>query len=912
MRHIRAALVAAATVFVAPANASDPPPTVGAFAKVQVNSPPWDFSSLVGIDFFPDGQMVVWEKQGKVSLVGSDGRAIAPPLLDLREEVGDWSAQGMFGFAIDPDYATNGRIYVLYTVDRHHLLYFGTPAYDPDENEYEDATIARVTRYTVVDNAGTLQVDPASRFVLIGETIDTGVPVVGGQHGNGCLLFGTDKTLLVSIGDSFNGEFDDQAELDGIIRPEDRVGAWKSQSINVLNGKILRIDTETGDGIPSNPFYDPLEPRSPASRVWALGLRNPFRMTLRTGTGSHVPSTGDPGVILVGDIGNAAAEELNIVETGGQNFGWPIYEGLTSWGPWPATVKENLDAPNPLFNGVTCTQMFFYFRDLLQQDTLVPITLPNPCDAATPIPPDVPTFMHTRPALEWRRQTDVGPTSVPIYVGVNPGIAVVGDPGSPATGQGIKSKCAIAGVWCASINYPEFYRDRYYHGDWALGWMQSIELDVNNDVVDVRTVFEPDGGAANVSNIIDMAVHPITGDIFYVHFGPRIFHVYWAPSGNQPPTAVASADTPWGPAPLSVNFEGSQSFDSTIPSNQLIYRWDFGDGSPIENTPDPQHTFNAPAGTPTTFTVTLEVEDDEGLTDQTSLLVSANNSPPQITITSPTAGDLYSVDQITVFSLDAIVTDAEHSSAQLTCEWETRLYHDQHFHPELLQPTCSAVGQTTPIGCEDIAVYWYGFVLRVTDAAGLTSEQEVLVFPDCSAFTLAPVTVDDSAQVDQGESVVIDVLTNDFYLYGLIDPATVNVESAPAFGGTSVDPITGSITYTHDGMPTPLDSFTYTVKDTEGDESPPANVYLAITIECPADVTTQGAGVGDPGYGFPDGIVTGNDISYYVNLWVANDLGADVTTQGVGPGDPDFGKPDGQITAADLNYFVNEWVAGCP
>jgi len=82
---------------------------------------------------------------------------------------------------------------------------------------------------------------------------------------------------------------------------------------------------------------------------------------------------------------------------------------------------------------------------------------------------------------------------------------------------------------------------------------------------------------------------------------------------------------------------------------------------------------------------------------------------------------------------------------------------------------------------------------------------------------------------------------------------------------------------------------------------------------CPADVTTTGAGVGDPGYGVPDGSVTAADINYFVNAYVAGDAGtADVTTQGAGAGDPNYGVPDGSVTAADLQYYVNLWVAGCP
>jgi len=82
--------------------------------------------------------------------------------------------------------------------------------------------------------------------------------------------------------------------------------------------------------------------------------------------------------------------------------------------------------------------------------------------------------------------------------------------------------------------------------------------------------------------------------------------------------------------------------------------------------------------------------------------------------------------------------------------------------------------------------------------------------------------------------------------------------------------------------------------------------------ECEADLTTQGAGSSDAGWGVPDGFVTASDINYYVNDWVVGSSAADFTTQGAGLGDPDYGQPDGLVTAADINYYVNSWVAGCP
>ena len=47
-------------------------------------------------------------------------------------------------------------------------------------------------------------------------------------------------------------------------------------NVKFVERKIVRLDPETGDGVPGNPFFDPSNPRSAPSRIWSLGLRNPF------------------------------------------------------------------------------------------------------------------------------------------------------------------------------------------------------------------------------------------------------------------------------------------------------------------------------------------------------------------------------------------------------------------------------------------------------------------------------------------------------------------------------------------------------------------------------------------------------------------------------------------------------------
>ena len=118
-----------------------------------------------------------------------------------------------------------------------------------------------------------LVINPSTRLILIGESKTTGMPILHHSHGVGSLAFAADGTLLVTIGDAASYEGNDagsdpgtfyaQALADGIIRPAENVGAFRAQMINSMSGKLLRIDPQTGNGLPSNPFYDAAAPRAP-------------------------------------------------------------------------------------------------------------------------------------------------------------------------------------------------------------------------------------------------------------------------------------------------------------------------------------------------------------------------------------------------------------------------------------------------------------------------------------------------------------------------------------------------------------------------------------------------------------------------------------------------------------------------
>jgi glucose/arabinose dehydrogenase len=546
----------------------------------------------VGLTFAEDGRMIVWEKAGRVWTV-ENGVKSAAPLLDISAEVGDWRDHGLLGLALDPDFLSNGRLYLSYVVDWHHLEYFGTPQYSPTANVYFRDTIGRITRYTANSADGFRSVDPQSRFVLVGESKSTGIPIAHQSHGVGALVFGADGALLagtgdgasyleVDIGQAVSGS-SNTALAEGILKPKEAVGAWRSQLVDSLSGKLLRLDPNTGNGWSNNPFFDASAPRAPRSRVWALGLRNPFRFAHLPGTGHAHGSHASPGTLVIGDVGWNSFEEFSLSVGGGENFGWPLFEGLTGQSGYAATSVLNLDAPNPLAGAGCATH--FRFQDLLVQATPSAPSWPNPCDPGQQAPASLWRFQHERPWLEYGHGNLA---STGVFASGAAERLRIDDPLSPVQGEQFDGACPGALAWCSSSNYPAPWRDTLFIADYVGGWVKSVEFGVNGAPSVVRNFAPPGAGGA----VVAMAAHPQSGDLYFIDYGaagqPSVRHLQWI--ADQIPVAVASPAQSFGPSPLSVQFSSAGSYD---PENlALTYLWDFGDGT-TSTAANPSHVYES-------------------------------------------------------------------------------------------------------------------------------------------------------------------------------------------------------------------------------------------------------------------------------------------------------------------------------
>lgn len=589
MSHL--ALAAALTAALAPDPSSAARPWPPGLIEVPVAGG-WD--QPVGLTFDAGGRMFVWERAGRVWIVENDVK-LAAPLIDIAEEVGNWRDFGLLGFALDPEFTTNGYVYLLYVVDYHHLKHFGTPQYDSQSNEYFHDTIGRLVRYRATAADGFSSVDPASRTVLIGATMQSGFPIVHQSHGVGSLVFGEDETLLVSCGDgaSYNevdtggpiGGSSNTALADGILTPQEDVGAFRAQMLESLNGKILRIDPATGAGLPSNPWFDAGAPRSTRSRVWALGLRNPFRMTLVPETGSHDPADGEPGTLYVGDVGWNQWEELSVCDGPGLNFGWPLFEGLEANQAYKNASPPNPYAPNPLFGAGGCTQANFLFRDLLVQDTLAVPSWPNPCDASQQVPATLPRFEHTRPLIDWGHGGG-GISRTKTYVGNLAAVIRLDDPSSPLPGPNFGGNCAVACAFLGGTAYGDTYDDTVVFGDYVRNVLFALKLAPGGAPLEVL----PFSGNGETNTLVAAQVDPSSELLHFIEYaaGGGIGVKRLVNASDQPPVVQAVAAPAFGSAPLAVALSSAGTYDPE--GLRLTYLWDFDDGSGSTEA-SPNHVF---------------------------------------------------------------------------------------------------------------------------------------------------------------------------------------------------------------------------------------------------------------------------------------------------------------------------------
>jgi len=266
---------------------------------------PWDIAFLPG-----DEGMLVTESAGRLRLVRRG--TVAPEA--LWEVPPPGGRDVLHGVVIHPDFAQNRLVYVSYAKRKDNLLTVAISRGRLDGGRLADV-----------------------REIFVADAWETAANAL-----NGRMIFGSDRTLYLTIGDR-----------DRLVLSDDSSIRMRAQSLQDHVGKILRL-TDDG-GVPKdNPFVGRGDARP---EIFTYGHRNPIGLAWHP----------DTGQLWVSDIGPMGGDRLDILLPG-RNYGWPLvsmgrnYTGnLVSDQPW---WRPGIEMPRMFWMpAISPSSLVFYTGD---------------------------------------------------------------------------------------------------------------------------------------------------------------------------------------------------------------------------------------------------------------------------------------------------------------------------------------------------------------------------------------------------------------------------------------------------------------------------------------------------------------------------------------------------------------------
>ncbi|WP_351227458.1 ThuA domain-containing protein [Streptomyces sp. NPDC002133] len=581
----------------------------------------------------PDRRVFFIQRTGKLKVVDQSTLKVTTALDFAYTPEMTSQSDGLLGLTLDPGFATNNWLYLLHS--------------DKSENQLN------LSRFTVTGNT----VDPASEKRLLT------IPTLRGEgransHMAGSLAFDKSGNLYVATGDNT-----DPFASDGFAPIDEREGrrAWDAQgtsgNTNDLRGKILRI-TPKADGtytVPEGNLFAPGTDRTRAE-VYAMGMRNPFRITT------------DPlsGALLVADYGpdarqaqpergpEGSVEYTRVTEAG--NFGWPYCTGnntpFIDYDFATRTSGPAFDCAKPVNDSPNNTGL----RDL------------------PPAQPATVWYAYSASAEFPELGTGGGgPMSGPVY------------DYDPANTYRTK--------------FPEYFEGKWLNYELTRKWFKSFSIQQKDqtftdprfapaktgDLQSINAVFgdmswnqpfDADFGPDGALYVIDFGLGSGTGR-GGSNEGSGIYRIDYVADGRLP-DAKATASPDNGPGPLTVKFS---SAGSGLPDGKPVtYAWDFdGNGTTDSTEADPTHTYR----TNGRYTARLTVTGPQQLTALAVQDITVGNSRPEVTIQQPPNGGMFSFGDTIPFTVR--VKDREDGRhSPIDCSRvvvQSQLGHDSHLHP---------------------------------------------------------------------------------------------------------------------------------------------------------------------------------------------------------------------------------------
>lgn len=239
---------------------------------VQGLSIPW------GMVFLPDGSLLITEKNGDI-IRYADGEKTE---ISGGPEVYNRGQGGLLDVELDPDYGSNGWLYLTYASEA-----------GPGSGGNTALARARLSGNSLTDLEVLYKAEPNT---------------TKGQHFGSRIEFDENGFLYFSIGE--RGERD--------VNPQD---------ITRDGGKVYRLNPD-GSIPPDNPFVGV----EGLDAIYSYGHRNPQGM-------ARHPET---GAIWIHEHGPRGGDEINIVRKGA-NYGWPVITYGINYSGTPITDRTEIE-----------------------------------------------------------------------------------------------------------------------------------------------------------------------------------------------------------------------------------------------------------------------------------------------------------------------------------------------------------------------------------------------------------------------------------------------------------------------------------------------------------------------------------------------------------------------------------------
>ncbi|MFB9315717.1 ThuA domain-containing protein [Nocardioides plantarum] len=670
------------------------PPGDASFEQVTLAKGVDKVGEPMSISVLPDGRVLHNARDGRIFLTDLDGNTTL--LYDV--PIYSHDEDGLQSLTVSPNFAQDGWVY----------LYYAPPLSTPAGDAPNDGTAEqfeawkgynRLSRMKMVDD----ELVPSTEQELLRVEADRGICC----HAGGAIDFDGEGNLYLSTGDDSNPfASDGYAPLDERLTRNPAYDAQRSAAnTNDLRGKVVRIKPDPTTATYTTPS-DNLFPEAADTgnktrpEIYAMGFRNPFRMTVDKETGyvylgEYGPDAGGANP----NRGPGGIVEFNQIRKAG-NFGWPYCTGTNTAAETYNEWDFATNATGPKFS---CA---------------APVNNSPHNTGLTNLPPAQPAWIKYDGGNVTYNGTTTnefggggeGPMAGPVYH-FDPDLD-------------------------SDVKFPKYFDDHFFAGEWTRGWIKDIAMDAEGDITGIDPFFD----SSTLYAAMDMEFGP-DGSLYVLDYGnggyftgnenSAVYKINAINEGARSPSASASATPDSGVAPLTVTFSSAGSSDPDEGDSIASYAWDFQNDGTVDSTQaNPTFVYTANG----VYDARLTVTDETGRTGVATTVVTVGNTRPTVELELPPDGGFFEFgDSVRV---KVKVTDPEDGAIDCSkVEIDYVLGHDSHGHPLSSATGCDVVLPTVKDEGHDPSANIFGVINAsytdkgATGVRALSGEDEVVLQP---------------------------------------------------------------------------------------------------------------------------------------------------------------------------------------